>query len=247
LEGWISLHRKIQKHWLWDDKPFSKGQAWIDIIMMVNHEDGKAYFRDSVYEVKRGQRITSELQLAERWGWSRNKVRNFLNTLEKEQMLKVKKDKRKTVLEVVNYNAYQDNKTTKGTTESTSVRTTEGQQKDINNNDNNENKEINNIIIINPEEAQFLKVLETIQNYPLDRKKDLDMYKRLKERYPELDLIESIKDWAMYKQDKPLKAKDNPRSQINTSFKNYVKWGRNLKKGKSLNSKLKSLYQVDSS
>jgi DNA replication protein DnaD len=137
LEGWISLHRKIQKHWLWKDKPFSKGQAWIDILMMVNHEDGKAYFRDSVYEVKRGERITSELQLAERWGWSRNKVRKFLDDLKKEQMLEVKKDKRKTFLKVVNYNTYQVSKTLKSTTESTRDETTERQQKDINNNDNN--------------------------------------------------------------------------------------------------------------
>ncbi len=105
--------------------------------MMVNHEDGKAYFRDSVYEVKRGERITSELQLAERWGWSRNKVRKFLDDLKKEQMLEVKKDKRKTVLKVVNYNTYQVSKTLKSTTESTRDETTERQQKDINNNDNN--------------------------------------------------------------------------------------------------------------
>ncbi len=137
LEGWISLHRKIQKHWLWKDKPFSKGQAWIDILMMVNHEDGKAYFRDLVYEVKRGERITSELQLAERWRWSRNKVRKFLDDLKKEQMLEVKKDKRKTFLKVVNYNTYQVSKTLKSTTESTRDETTERQQKDINNNDNN--------------------------------------------------------------------------------------------------------------
>ncbi len=105
--------------------------------MMVNHEDGKAYFRDSVYEVKRGERITSELQLAERWGWSRNKVRKFLDDLKKEQMLEVKKDKRKTFLKVVNYNTYQVSKTLKSTTESTRDETTERQQKDINNNDNN--------------------------------------------------------------------------------------------------------------
>lgn len=93
-----------------------------------------------------------------------------------------------------------------------------------------EDKE-NNIIILNSDEAQFFKILEGIENYPLDRQKDLDMYNRLKERYPTLNLIESLKDWATYKLDKPLKAKDNPRSQINTSFKKYVEWGKNLKGG----------------
>jgi hypothetical protein len=56
------------------------------------------------------------------------------------------------------------------------------------------------------------------------------MYHRLKERYPPLDLIESAKDWREYKADTPLKPKDNPRSQFNTSCKNYIKWGKNLKK-----------------
>lgn len=146
-KGWISIHRKLQEHWLWQDKPFSKGQAWIDIILMVNHDDGKVIFRDSLYDVKRGQRITSELKLSDRWGWSRNKVRKFLNDLKSDGMITIEKDKRKTLITVENYNDYQDSKNTKGTTERTSEGTTEGQQKDINNNVNNDNK-INNKYIV---------------------------------------------------------------------------------------------------
>jgi phage replication O-like protein O len=88
-----------------------------------------------------------------------------------------------------------------------------------------------NIIMLTPDEVAFLEVLETIPNYPFDRTKDVEMYKRLKERYPPLDLLESIKDWREYKADRPLKVRDNPRSQINTTFKKYIEWGRNLKKG----------------
>jgi len=33
--GWISLHRRIQEHWIWQDKPFSKGQAWIEMMISV--------------------------------------------------------------------------------------------------------------------------------------------------------------------------------------------------------------------
>ncbi|NLX87272.1 MAG: hypothetical protein GXY97_09030 [Clostridiales bacterium] len=139
--GWISIHRKIYQNWTWQDKPFSKGQAWIDILLMVNHEDGEAHFRDSVYYVKRGQRITSELQLAERWGWSRNKVRRFLNDLKMAQQIDIQKDKRKTIITVVNYDYYQNNKTAKGTTEGTTEGTTQGQQKDTNNKDNKDNKD----------------------------------------------------------------------------------------------------------
>lgn len=86
------------------------------------------------------------------------------------------------------------------------------------------------IYIMSQDQKAFIDVLAKIKNYPLDLQKDIDMYHRLTERYPNLDLIESIKDWSTYKIDKPLKPKDNPRSQINTSFKNYVEWNRNIKK-----------------
>ncbi|NYB74843.1 hypothetical protein HZF24_11910 [Sedimentibacter hydroxybenzoicus DSM 7310] len=154
-EGWISIHRQIWNNWTWKDKPFSKGQAWIDILLLVNHNPDKVYFRDSIYDVEPGQRITSELQLSERWGWSRNKTRRFLNDLEREQQIDVKRDNRKTVITVLNYTKYQKDNTTKGTTESTTERQQMVQQKDINNNDtimiNNENKK--DIYISVPDES----------------------------------------------------------------------------------------------
>jgi hypothetical protein len=111
--GWISLNRKITNNWLWKDKPFSKGQAWIDILLMVNHKENKVLFRDELINVERGERITSQVKLSDRWGWSRGKVRKFLTMLENDNMLVVRTDKRKTVLKVVNYNVYQDNNNSK--------------------------------------------------------------------------------------------------------------------------------------
>jgi predicted phage replisome organizer len=87
-----------------------------------------------------------------------------------------------------------------------------------------------NIIIMTDDEAKFINILSKIPNYPLDREKDLEMYKTMEERYPTLNLVEAIEDWRQYKLDKPLTAKSNSRSQINTSFKNYAKWGKCLKK-----------------
>ena len=88
----------------------------------------------------------------------------------------------------------------------------------------------NTLYILSNDEQAFLEILEKIKNYPLDREKDLEMYKTLGERYPELDLLEAIESWRLYKLDKPLTKKSNPRSQINNSFKKYVEWGRCLKK-----------------
>ena len=77
-KGWISVHRQIWNSWVWDDKPFSKGQAWIDLLLMANHEDRKVLIGNQLIIVKRGSFITSIRKLCDRWGWSNTKVRSFL-------------------------------------------------------------------------------------------------------------------------------------------------------------------------
>jgi hypothetical protein len=41
-EGFIKLHRSIKDCWLWkDDEPFSKRDAWIDLLLLANYTDKK--------------------------------------------------------------------------------------------------------------------------------------------------------------------------------------------------------------
>lgn len=110
------------------------------------------------------------------------------------------------------------------------VTVTEGNATDI-----EEDKELDrdieeDIYILSNDEKQFLEVLEQIKSYPLDREKDLEMYKTLGKKYYQLDLLEAIETWRLYKLDKPLKANSNARSQINNSFEKYAEWGKCLKK-----------------
>lgn len=231
MSGWIKLHRQIQGHWLWlSEKPFDERSAWIDILLMVNHEDKIVLLGNDLVEVKRGERLTSEPKLAERWGWSRTKVRNFLNLLEKDGMIENKKEGRKrTRLKVLNYNIYQGSEDSEKTSKKqvkNNERTSREQAENINKNDKNDKEDI---YILSSDEKQFLDILSQIENYPLDRKRDLEMYQTLAERYPELDLIEAIEQWRVYKLDKPLTEKSNPRSQINMAFKKYLEWGKCLK------------------
>lgn len=107
-KGFIALYRNILDHWLWDDKPFSRGQAWIDLLLTVNHADKKIMFNGELTTIKRGQTITSIRQLCDRWGWSNNKVTRFLKILESEQMLTRKSDSKKTVITIDNYGFWQD-------------------------------------------------------------------------------------------------------------------------------------------
>ena len=107
-KGFIALYRELSDHWLWDDKPFSRGQAWIDLLLTVNHADKKIMFNGELTTIKRGQTITSIRQLCDRWGWSNNKVTRFLKILESEQMLTRKSDSKKTVITIDNYGFWQD-------------------------------------------------------------------------------------------------------------------------------------------
>ncbi len=133
MSGWIKTHRTIQQHYLWQDKPFAKGQAWIDILLLANHKDNKFMLGNELLDVERGSFITSEIKLMERWGWSKSKVRNFLSMLEKDSMLVKKTDTKKTTLTVLNYDVWQDSETTKEP-QKDHERTTKEPQKDTNKN-----------------------------------------------------------------------------------------------------------------
>lgn len=113
MEGWISLHRQLQEHWLWKSKePFDKRSAWIDLLLMVNHQKEKIEFDKDFIEVERGQRITSLEKLAKRWKWSRHKVSDYLNQLEQDGMLVQVRDNKKTLISIENYDKYQVQKET---------------------------------------------------------------------------------------------------------------------------------------
>jgi len=145
-KGWIRIHRKIQEHWLWQEKPFDKKSAWIDLLLMANHEDKTILLGNELIEVKRGSRVTSLRQLCDRWGWSNTKVKNFLNLLEKEHMIDIKSDSKKTTITIVNYNDYQKWNDTENDTETTDERhqnDTKTTQEHTNNNDNNDNNDNN--------------------------------------------------------------------------------------------------------
>lgn len=117
--GWIKLYRDITLNPLWQDKPFSKGQAWIDILLCASYKDDEILIGNKTVQTERGMLITSERELMERWGWSKSKVRNFLDYLVDENMViksaVQKKTTKKTSLSLVNYGLFQDSETGKKT------------------------------------------------------------------------------------------------------------------------------------
>lgn len=147
MEGWIKLHRSLLESDFWKCETFSRGQAWVDLLMLANFKDSFFYKRGVKIDVKRGQLGRSEVELSDRWKWSRSKVRKFLKDLEKEQQIKVVKSSVTQVITIIKYNDFQSEEQQKD-----SKRTAERQQKDSKKphikNDKNDKKEKNEEEII---------------------------------------------------------------------------------------------------
>jgi hypothetical protein len=107
--GWIKIHRSIQEHWIYGkNRILSDYEAWLDILMQVNYEDGQ--FRPSpgiVINVKRGESVNSLDTWSKRFGWHKSRVRRFFNLLQKENMIQLKSETKSTHLTVCNYDSYQ--------------------------------------------------------------------------------------------------------------------------------------------
>ena len=108
--GWIKLWRKFADDPLWVSEPFTKGQAWVDLLLMAQGTENTIFKNGKFMEFQPGTVYKSILELSKRWKWSRNKVSRFLKSLENETMVETKSD------------------TTNGTTIN---RTTHGQRTDI--------------------------------------------------------------------------------------------------------------------
>lgn len=113
--GWIKLDRQIAEHEIWNSEPFSRGQAWIDLLLSAEFEQRRTMNGWQKVILNRGQQVVSIRALCERWKWSKHKVSDYLQYLEKEEMIKTKKETFGTLLTIVNYGIYQDIGDTKGT------------------------------------------------------------------------------------------------------------------------------------
>lgn len=194
-KGFVAVYRSLQDHWVWQldgNEKFSKGQAWIDLLLLVNHDERKILFDGKLIKVEKGSRIISIRQLCDRWNWSNTKVVNFLNNLESDGMIVRKSDTKKTVVSIVNYSDYQSLRDTK-TTQKRQSSDTETTQKRHRNTQTT---------------IKTIKPLETISNKDIgaDKKrygeaknvllKDEEVEK-LKQQFP-LDYKERIENLSIY-------------------------------------------------
>lgn len=100
-DGWIKISRKLATdERLWLSEPFTKGQAWIDLLLMASWKTSNGFKAGTVY--------TSTYSLADRWGWSRGKVRRFLGQLSDDTTIEPTSDtKNGTTILIRNWGKYQ--------------------------------------------------------------------------------------------------------------------------------------------
>ena len=140
MEGGIKIDRKIMDNPLYLSEPFTRMQAWIDLLLLANHKEGFFYVRGNKVVVGRGQVGTSSRTLASRWQWSRGKVERFLKDLENDNQIEPQKNNVITLISICNYDDYQN--TEPQTEPQTSRRqTTDEPQTDRNKNDKNDKNE----------------------------------------------------------------------------------------------------------
>lgn len=129
--GWISIHRKIQNSDLWNEKRvFSRLEAWLDILLCVNHEPKEVIINNYKVICDSGQSVMSLYSWSKRWGWTISKVRNFFNYLVVNDMVSIDSHERKfQVLSVLHYRKYQKIGETNDTTNDTTNGTVKGTTK----------------------------------------------------------------------------------------------------------------------
>jgi len=129
-EGYLGIFRKFFDHEFWGEKrQYSKAEAWIDLMQCARYSDKPETLLDKrgSYVLEYGDVYVSLRYLGERWQWSKNKVRHFLEYLEKRESITfIKRDSHRTIVNITKLRVY--TKWIKG--ERDSEGTVEGQSRD---------------------------------------------------------------------------------------------------------------------
>ena len=154
-KGYVLLQRMIMNsdiYPLQKKRPFTRSEAWIDMILLAEYEDGRV--------LKRGQFNHSNRYLGKRWKWDKMKVHRFFKKLQSEQRISIHidtpsdtgsdtgsdtaSDTPQTIVSILKYNDLQGYKKKSDTASDTDTDTDSDTQTDTNNNVNNKrNKKIN--------------------------------------------------------------------------------------------------------
>ena len=106
-EGFITLHRSVQKHWIWQEPEALK--FWVALLLQANWEAKTTMFNKRLITVERGQVVFGRKVWSERLKISEMKLRRYLEMLKAEGMINQQITSRYSLITVLNYHEYQVN------------------------------------------------------------------------------------------------------------------------------------------
>lgn len=202
-DGFIRIYRNEDDDLYFRD-PFTRWQAWIDLIMLAYPSDSELYVRGIRIEAKRGCVYIGTRDLAERWQWSRGKVIRFLeNLICEHKIVPQTRPQNKNVIaciSITNYDKYllddTTNETTNGTTEQKKEKkvTKKIKEKNTSDNDKNKNKEISVITLKKKEELSIFGPSEEEANFDKWMKEKFPYVSKMKRplTLPEIKKLQNI-------------------------------------------------------
>ena len=188
IPNFFHVNRELLNSDRWLSEPFTRGQAWVDIFGLAQHTPSFIRVRGIKVDIKRGQLGYSQVTLSKRWKWSRNKVRRYLEELEKNGDIEQENTGVTTLITVKKYDIWQG--------DGTANETAEGQQKDSKRNtynkDNNVKKQDSVEILKNS-----IPGITTGDDYEADNDSPLDKIKIKRQLEKSLGLKKSSK-WGEF-------------------------------------------------
>lgn len=151
--GYIKLWRSSVDNPMYFSEPFTRWQAWNDLLLMANHKPRDVRIRGILIHLSCGELLGGDDFLAQRWKWSRGKVRRFMSELSEKTVHQIVQRKSNviTVISIVNWDAYQSDSTAYSTASSTTDGHQTVQQTDTPKNVENVEKEKNGVCSEAPE------------------------------------------------------------------------------------------------
>ena len=116
------MYRSSLNDPLYLKEPFTKWQAWCDLILLAYFAPADFFVRGIKVKAKRGCVYKGVLELADRWKWSRGKVERFLSYLVSDKRVNIQKNNVISCISILNYEKYQQN----GSTNESANETTNG-------------------------------------------------------------------------------------------------------------------------
>lgn len=138
-KGWVKIERDIIDHWVFQDAEYFR--AWMLILLMANHEEHTILIDKVPTKIPPGAFHSSLAILAQRLGWTKNRILRYTKMLEMDAMLRTKRTAHGTTFFVINWPKYQGGRTTNGASDRTADATSLGTSGDTQTRKNKNDKE----------------------------------------------------------------------------------------------------------